>query len=172
MKQVITFLTDKKFTKIIDQVRPMFKNVPHLPKGFVNFIVKVTPWLVGLGGVMGVLSSLSLIMGGLSGRAYWGHMARYTGMSYFSTPMSLQGGVQLISSLIMLLAFSLLKNRQKKGWILLFWIMALNIVESLLGGVFFSYYIGSIISMLIGLIIGLYFMFEIEGAYEKKKTKK
>lgn len=149
-------LTNAESMKFIDQVGEPFKNLPHLPQGIVDFFVMVAPWLALLGGVLGII---------------FGPLAFITGtlVSVLTlSPLLMIGiiGSTLISTIqavLMLLAFNPLKNRETKGWVLVFWSEVLSgvvIVFNALQG-----NISSIIGGVIGLAIGFYIIFEMRSSY-------
>lgn len=160
MQQVVDSLTSKSVRDFIDQLAPTFKNAPHLPKGFVAFLANIAPWLSGLGGVLGILSGLSMISSGLG----W-QMSMWSTLVGFSPAYFVVVGVlQLVAAVIALLAFKPLKDRSLTGWVLMFWGVAISILQSL-AGVVFGYGVGSLIGMVIGLLISLYFLFEMRQEY-------
>jgi hypothetical protein len=160
MQQVIDSLTSKSVRDMIDTIAPTFKSAPHLPKGFVEFLANIAPWLTGLGGVLGVLSGLSLISSGMGWQASVLSQFAVVSPAYFLVI----GILQLVAAVIMLLAFKPLKDRKVEGWILMFWNMAISVVQSIVA-VVFGLGIGSVIGAAIGLAIGLYVMFEMRGEY-------
>jgi hypothetical protein len=160
MQQVIDSLTSKSVRDAIDQIAPTFKSAPHLPAGFVSFLANIAPWLAALGGVLGVLSGLSLISEGMGWQASL--LMQFAGISpaYFLVI----GLLQIVAAAIMLLAFKPLKDRKIEGWILMFWNMAISVLQSIVG-VAFGLGVASLIGAAIGLAIGLYIMFEMKQEY-------
>lgn len=163
ISQVVSFLTAPKNVKFIDQVRPTFKNLPHLPQGVIEFLVKIAPWLAGLGGIVGVFSGLGMMSNSLGfGMSWLSQLAGISPVYYL-----LSGLLQLVGGGILLLAFNPLKNRTHAGWLLMYWSVIVSTVQSLLPIVFISgAFVSSLIGVAIGLAISLYFLFELEAAYK------
>jgi hypothetical protein len=161
MNTIVAVLTGKSVTRIIDKLASAFKGLPHLPKGMVNFLVSVAPWLAGLGGVLGTISGLKLLGNWLGWGAKWWLQLAGLSPTYFL----LIGLLQLLGGIVLLLAFNPLKERQLTGWTLLFVNMAIGLTQSLVALVYTYMAGGSLLGTLLGLVIGLYFLFEVKGAY-------
>lgn len=160
-------LTGPQAMKFISQVEQPFKGLPHLPKGLIDFLVGVAPWLVGLGGVLSLLGALSSFgaASGLQSANVW--MRYVAGISpvYFL----LTGVVEIVSGVLMLMAFKPLKNKELKGWIYMFWLQVISLAQMVIGIAFAS---SSLVSLVIGLAIGLYILFELKPAYSGAKEVK
>jgi len=159
------YLTDPKVMKLIDQVGSYFKDLPHLPKNIVDFLVKVSPWLAGIGGVMSILSSLSMISVLLN----FSPFLRFSQINFGVGPsymvMTLLFLVsQLAMGFLLLKAFKPLKERQEIGWIYLYWVMLIGLATSLISLIFS---VQSLIGTVIWLVVDLYLMFEVRSAYKK-----
>src|SRR5258708_13686995 len=112
-------LTDKDAMTFIGKVEEPFKSLPHLPKGIVEFLVKIAPWFALLGAI------LSLFMGPL-----WGLV---TVLSLFTlNPMAallilIAGLLTLVNAVLLFMAFTPLKNHEMKGWVYIFWSEVISI---------------------------------------------
>lgn len=157
---MLASLTDKKARDLSDQVGNVFKDVPHLPKSWVEFLAKIAPWLVGLGGLTSLLGGFSSVLGG---GAFNQMMYRYAGIgrNYFLV----SGVFSILVGVLLLLAFSPLKDRKMDGWMYLFWVQALGIVQTV---VLLAYFGGGWLGSILGIIIGLYILFEMKSAYKGK----
>ena len=166
--QIVKTLTSKQYTGIVDQLRPIFKDVPHLPAGVTNFLSMILPWLVGLGGIVSVISGIDLILNSFGfGINWWAQMIGFS-PSYFLV----SGILQLVAGAVALIAFNPLKNKLKTGWFLLFWGMVISLVQSVAGIILMPNQVGTdVVGMVIGLAIGLYLFFEIESEYKKSSSK-
>lgn len=156
-------LTDAKAMGFIDQVGDVFKSLPHLPASIVEILVKLAPWLALLGGVLGLLAGpLIGVLGSL------GSIMSLSPYLMFVTIVSTV--VLVANSVLLLMAFSPLRQGAMRGWVFLFWaqmLSAVDIILSLLQG-----QTGSLVGGVIGLAIGLYILFEIRGSYKGvAKTK-
>lgn len=174
-----------KIEKVIEQYYSKIHF--HLPKGFVDFIVQVIPYLAVIGAIVwSILTLLSLW--GLFSLSLW---ALFTLLS-----------IAFWVAFVYLLgtAFSPLKNKDKEGWDNLFAISLLapvyNLVSVLLNYflllsvyknanktleiVWFSpvgpslgwMLVSFVIFSAIGFAIGQYFLFEIRGQYSVKNSQK
>ncbi|MFC1653509.1 hypothetical protein ACFL1M_01530 [Patescibacteria group bacterium] len=155
-------LTGKKAMVLVKKIEGPFKGLPHLPKGLVDFLVSVAPWFVGLAGLMGVWGGLSSLF--WSGRRglMWEYVERFSGIS--NTYFVLTAVISILSGVLMLMAFSHLKNMKLEGWMLLFWANVLAILQSVLG-IVFAY--GGIVGTLLSALFGFYFLFEVKPKYKK-----
>ncbi len=147
MASYLDKLTDAEAMKFIDQVAEPFKNAPHLPKNITEILVKISPYLI----VLGLIGEVLAILGMLA-------------LVALSPIFSIVGlVVSAVSAFLMFSAFTPLKNREMKGWVLLFWIQLFSVagtVVSALGGHF-----ESIVGAVVGLAIGLYILFEMRSFY-------
>ncbi|MFH2118419.1 MAG: hypothetical protein ABII10_01640 [Candidatus Paceibacterota bacterium] len=169
MSTLISSLTGKPVTETIDKLEPAFKGLPHLPKGLTDFLVSISPWAAGIGGIFGILAGLQLLSSWLGWGMNW--YFRLAGLSpvYFL----LVGALQILGGAVLLLAFNPLKARQMTGWILLFVSLAINLAQNLVGLIFSYTAGGSLIGSLLGLLISLYVLFELKNSYKPaKKTSK
>ena len=160
MEAIIKQLTSKEAMNLIKQVESAFKSLPHLPAGIVEFLVKIAPWLAGIGGVFGVLGGLSALSAGL-GLGMYTQFMRYAG--YSSVYFLVSGIAELIMAGLLLMAFKYLKAKQLTGWVLIFWSSVVSLVMSLLGIVLVG---GFAIGSIIGALIGFYILFEMKPSYK------
>jgi hypothetical protein len=159
-------LTDKKAVAFISKIEDPFKSLPHLPKSLIDFFVKITPWGVGLGAFFSIYGAIGNLGFGLGMNRMSKIINFYSGVNplYFF----LSATLQLMIALIAIKAFSLLRAKKLEGWIYLFWSNSMAILLSILGFVFIG---GSGMGLLIGALIGYYFLFEIKPAYKAKAKK-
>jgi hypothetical protein len=166
LDMVMEKMSNPKAMELVNQLEKTFKKAPHLPKGLVDFLGSISPWLALLGGVLGILASLSMLSAaaGLSrfmGSAYMmGYYSSFN-LAYFAVA----GISELIVSVLLLLAFKPLQAKSQTGWLLMFWIQVINIVsmviEVVLGG-------SSIIGLVLGAAIGMYVLFEMKPYFTGK----
>jgi hypothetical protein len=149
-------LTDSEAMGFIGKVEEPFKNLPHLPKGLVEFFVKVAPWLALLSAVLSLLfGPIVAILGSL------GSLLTLSPMLFIGTVGT--AVVMLLNAVLLLMAFKPLQNREMKGWVFLFWSQLLSVVMAVLTLIEGS---GStIVSTLISTAIGLYVLFEMKPFY-------
>jgi hypothetical protein len=156
-----------------------YKKAPPLPKGGKDFLVDALPWLSLLGGIVSLWAAWGL----------W-HWARtVNALADYANNLSAAFGVDApvatnrltvsvwlalivmaVTALLYLAAFSLLKDRKKKGWDLLFYAALLNVVYGLV--MLFTDYGGlsTFIGYVIGTAIGLYFLFQVRSGYTGAKV--
>lgn len=163
MEAVISQLTSKEAMKLITQLENVFKTLPHLPQGIVEFLVKIAPWFALLGGVFGILGALSALSAGLgmTGYSAWMQLAGFSSIYFL-----VNGAFQLVAAALLLLSFKYLKERALTGWVLVFWEMVVSagmmIALLVLSG-------GFGLSGFVGILIGFYILFELKSSYTSKE---
>ncbi len=154
-------LTGPQAMNLISQIEKPFKGLPHLPKGLIDFLVGIAPWLVGIGGILSILAALSSfgVATGMQSANVW--MRYVAGISpiYFV----LTGVFELVMGGLMLMAFNPLKNKMMKGWVYMLWLQLLSIAQMVVGVFFAS---SGLVSLVISVAIGLYVLFEVKPAYK------
>jgi len=132
------------------------KKLPQLPDSVGEFLVKYGPYLMILGVVMGVIGLLTTF--GLIAsanpliRAGYGYGYRY------GANFSIYGIVQLISMVLMAMAIPGLLKRAKSAWNLMFYASLVTAISYLI-----NMNLGSLI---IGMVINWYFLFQIRKFYK------
>jgi len=148
----------------IAKLDSFFIKLPHLPKKISAFINKVVPWLVLLGAIISLITTvISSLLAILSLIAFdLGLIIDMTGSLL----------IILLNTLLLTKAFKPLRNGNAVGWIYLFWANILSMLNSI-----YNIFIGDIngtgqISLTIILtILGFYLLFEIGQFYEFKKKQ-
>lgn len=146
-------MAEKKGTNIVAMMEDWFSKLPSLPKNWQEVIVKITPWLALIFGVLGVLVSLVgvglltvlapfVLLGGGLGRASGGVIGAV---------------LALVSSALLLAAFPGTKKRQMGGWKLLFYSEVVSLVSAL---------VAVSPSGVLGSAIGFYILFQIKNYYK------
>lgn len=163
-QNIVDKLTSTEARKYVDQLEPTFRKAPRLPKGLVEFLVTIAPWLAGLAGVFGAFSGLGMVLNGLGIGVNW--WMRFAGFS--SAYFLVMGVFQLLSAGLLLLAFTPLRERKQTGWLLLFWNMVVSVAQSAVGLVFgyAALSVGGLLWMALWLVIGLYILFELRSQYK------
>ncbi len=140
---------NKSISGVVASMEEFFKKAPALPVGVKDFIVKVAPYLVVLGGIFGILGGLSNLF-----------MPQSTFVPVVlgnSWAFKLSALLNIVASVLMVVAFPKLKARKAEGWLLLFWIEMINLLSILV--------FGGIISAVIGGLIGFYLLFQVKSYY-------
>ncbi len=140
---------NKSVSGIVASMEDFFKKAPALPVGVKDFIVRVAPYLVVLGGIFGILGGLSNLFMPQSTFA--------TAVINNSLAFKLSALLNIVASVLMVVAFPKLKARKVEGWQLLFWIEVINLISIIV--------FGGIISAIIGGLIGFYILFQVKSYY-------
>ncbi len=134
---------------LIVMLEDVFKKAPALPANAKETLVKITPWIALIFGVLGILAGLGEV--GVSPIAVFGGVR--------SSAMILVSGIlTIVSSVMMLMAYPKTKAHAMSGWTLLFWSTIVSLVASLI--------LGSIISAIVWGAIELYLLFQIKSYYK------
>jgi len=159
-----------------------YKDLPHLPKGFTDWLAENIWWLVVIGVVLSILSLLVLIpvalivFGITSGVAstygYPGAMSvTGAGLAWLSVTLSIAALV--VTTILEAMAISPLKAKAKKGWTLLFAVAVFNLAFNIVSALVEINIFGIITAILWAAVWG-YFLFEIRsyfGAKHKAEAK-
>jgi len=132
------------------------KKLPQLPDSVGEFLVKYGPYLMIVGLVMGVIGTLTTF--GLLATFNPMIRAGYTYGYRYGTHFSIYGIVQLISMVLMAIAIPGLLKRTKSAWNLMFYASLITAVSYLV-----TMNLGSLI---IGMAINWYFLFQIRKFYK------
>lgn len=130
-----------------------FSKLPPLSASAKETIVKITPWIALIFGILGILASLAGF-GILT--AFSPFMMLGGGMSYAGASI-IQAILGLIGSVLLLLAFPNTKARKIKGWNMLFYSETVNVLSAIIAvnltGIVFS-------------LLAFYLLFQIKGYYK------
>ncbi|HEX7017969.1 MAG TPA: hypothetical protein VF209_03625 [Patescibacteria group bacterium] len=161
MQHYFDRLTDAQAQAFAAKIEEPFKKLPHLPEGITNFFATIAPWLVGLGGLLNIVSGLSSILNsGNMGMFGWVAPLVQVSPAYFV----ITGVLQIIVGVISLAAFNPLRERALRGWMLVFWTTMLGVVQSVVA---IAFNFGNIVGVIIGTLIGFYILFEMKREYKK-----
>jgi len=145
----------------------------QLPKAAREWIVKVSPWLALIGGVLGLWASWSFWQAGhyVNKLVEWANtLSTAYGGSATSTHLGLMWYIALVvlllQSVLMLLAFPGLRDRKKSGWNLIFLSSRVSLVLGLVQLFVSGYGFGSLVGSLIGAAISFYILFQIRSYYK------
>lgn len=163
--------------KLETKLAELYKAAPVLPKKAKNIIVEYLPYFVLLGGVLQLWAGYQI----------WRYMDRFSqatdildsfsryytntgiGLSGFDKSILYLGIVALlVEAVLLLMAFSPLQKKLRKGWELLFLVSVLQVLYAVVAIFMRGYGIGDFIANLIGAAIGFYFLFQIREFYGAK----
>ena len=139
---------------IIKKLEQFFAKAPHMSENTKRILVKITPWIAlifGILGVLGGIAGLGALATGAPMAAMVGGMHNY-GAGFIATLF------WLVYSVLLLVAYPGLKAKKEKGWRLLFWSEAVSVISSVVEL--------QLVSAVIGGIIGFYLLFEIRSYYK------
>ncbi len=133
----------------------LVKKAPALPKNVKEILVKFSPWIALLMVVISLPAILALL--GLGAALY--------SVPYGAYGMMQAGGGFSIAILFLIATMALqalavpgLMKRKMAGWNFLYYGVWVNAIYSILNG--------QIIGMIIGTLIGLYFLFQVKSYYK------
>ena len=138
----------KTANDLIKMLENFFKQLPKLPNNVTDILVQLAPWLSLIFGVFGIITGLGAL--GLSPLALLGGIDA-------SFMVLATGIVSIVARVIMLLAYPKLVKRQYKGWELLFWSEIISAISAII-----MLYVGAVL----GILIGLYLLFQIKSYYK------
>lgn len=147
-------MSTTKTTDIIDTMGQWFAKFPVLPTNIREVLVKITPWLSLIFGILGILVGIS----GLGVLTFLSPLAMLGGVSSYGTGI-IATIIYLIGSVALLAAYPGTKAKKYAGWQFLFWSEAINLVGGLIG-------MHGIVSALIGALVGFYLLFQIKSYYK------
>lgn len=138
---------------IISTVEGWYAKLPSLPKDARELLVKITPWVALIFGVLGTIAGVA----GLGILTALGPFMAVAGAFNAAGSGLLSAVILLASSVLLLAAFPGLRKGKVGGWNLLFWSEAVSVVGGAvavsLSGILFS-------------LIGLYLVFQIKSYYK------
>jgi len=136
-------------TDIIAMLEDWFKKAPELPANAKATLVKVTPWIALIFGILGIVGGLGVI--GVSPVVVFGGIRN-------SMMVMVSGILTIVASSMLLMAYPKTKALHIQGWKLLFWSSVVSLVSSLL--------VGAIVSAIIWGLIEFYLLFQIKSHYK------
>jgi hypothetical protein len=148
-------MADSSFNEnqIVKSLEDFYHKFPQLPANIREVLVKVTPWISLIFGVLSIISGLIAVLGGTP-------MAALGGVANGAFVLVL-GLLMVLYGALMVLAFPKLQKHQYAGWRLLFWVEVISIVASLI-----TTNVGSILSAITWALIGFYLLFQIKSYYK------
>lgn len=170
--------------KLISQlertVRGWLKNVPHLPASARQWIGENAWWIAAVGAVVSGLGALGLLLGVFETLSALNNpYVAYYASSTFVTWVVIKSIVSLVfiavTSVLLAVAISPLKEKQKKGWVLLFAAWLVSALSVVVSAVLTLNPFGLITNLIFGALwvaLGGYFIFEIHGQFAHTERSK
>lgn len=159
MNAYLDRLTDADAVKFADKIGDVFKTLPKLSDGLLEFLVKVAPYLALVGAI------LSVAFGPLVGvfGTFWTVLS-LNPLFLVSTLITI--ALMLVQAVLLFMAFNPLQNREQKGWMLLFWSVMVNVVQTIFDlGTNFAIRSGSLILTVIFVGLSFYILFQLRPKY-------
>lgn len=134
----------------------LVKKAPTLPKNVKEILVKFAPWISLIMVIIGLPAVLALF--GLGAMLYSIPYATY-GMYRATGGFSIAMFFLIATLALEALAIPGLFKRKMMGWNFLYWGVWVNAIYSLLNF--------QIVSLIVGSVISLYFLFQVKSLYKK-----
>lgn len=166
-----------KFEK---KVLSWFKSAPNLPDGARKWLGDNIWWITLIGLILTVVSLLSLLAGlnervALLNSVVASYYTSSTVMSWAIVTAIVSSVFLILQGILLAMAIQPLKQKQKKGWVLLFgsWLVAglAVVVSAVLTLSVFSFIINILFGAVWLAVIG-YFLFEIHGQFAHVERSK
>lgn len=165
--------------KLEKSLANLYKDLPPLPKNAKESLANAWPWIALVLGVLQLAAAWSLWR--LYDRVqplvdYANQFSQYyrgttIGYSAFDKLMIYVAIASLlVEGVLLVMAFSPLKRKLKRGWDLLFLSVLLNVVYAVITIFIDGRGAGSFIFNLLGTAVGLYFLFQIRDQFGGNAT--
>lgn len=162
--------------KIEDTMKDWFKGLPPLPEGGREGLAKVFPWIALVFGILQLLAAWGLwsltrtvdVLNTYVNTYYQAATGTTAHIGLSSTDkMVIYVGllVLLVDAVILLLAFSPLSKRLRRGWDLLFLSALINLVYAVVSIFINGRGFMSFIFSLLASALGFYLLFQVKGKY-------
>ena len=166
MSELVKTANDTKSGGLEKWLDDMYKKFPlQLPEGARKWIADNAWWLTLIGGVLTLWGVLSFWQVG----HYVSDVARVYGVDT-STNLGVTWyvalGTMLVQAILYLMAVPKLKNHQKSGWNLVFYASLVSVIMGLVY-LFTPGYAGSIVGVVLGALIGWFFLFQVRSKFVK-----
>lgn len=172
MQKIISVFSHPMLQKLDNELLKIFANAPHLPKKIIDILVKVAPYLVLISGLFLVSYGLRSIFGFKSLNNVLGFLINVPSIYFY-----IIGLLQIAAGIISIAAYQALKNKLMIGWLALLGLTILELLMNIISVIFLG---NGIFGLLLGLLISLYFLYELRECYlpsqviakKSKKSKK
>ncbi|MGV9001652.1 MAG: hypothetical protein ACOH18_01710 [Candidatus Saccharimonadaceae bacterium] len=157
-----------------------YKSIPHLPVSVQKWLSDNVWWMAAIAAVLsgiGALGFLSAVFGDLA--SLTSSVVSYYASTTFVTWVVIKTIIALVflglECLLFAFAVTPLKEKQKKGWVLLFTALLLSAISVFVNAILtlnaFSF-VTDIIFGALSLAVGAYFLFEIHGQFAHVERSK
>lgn len=165
----------KQVEKVENLLAGWLKPLPHLPVSFTKWVAANIWWIVFVGVILSVISTLFMIgalftiisLLGASTSFYGYYIApAYTIWSVLASVVSI---IFMVATVVLsAMAISPLKISRKKGWTLLFLVLLIQAVSAVVGAILSFSIVGFITGVIfgaIGVAISAYCLYEIRSYF-------
>lgn len=160
-------------TKLERKVLQWAKGIPHLPIGVRKWLGYNVWWFSVVGAIVTGLASLGLLVGLFGNIAtlnspFSAYYASTTFVMWLVINTAISFVFMAISCLLFAFSVTPLKERQKKGWVLLFAVWLVSILAVAVGAVLTFNPLTFIVNVIFGVLwlaVTGYFIFEIHGQF-------
>lgn len=180
MREIRGDFAMEALSKLERTILGWFKDLPHLPSNVRKWLGDNVWWFAIVGVVLmaiTVLVLLSSLFASLSafGSPVISYYASPTFLGWIIVTTSVSLAFVALECLLLALAVTPLKEKQKKGWVLLFASWLVGIIYTVVSAILtlnVLTVIGTIIFNAIWIAIGAYFLFEIHGQFAHTERSK
>lgn len=167
-------------TKLEHTVAGWLKEVPHLPNAIPQWLGNNLWWIALVGAIVSGLGAFGLVIGLFSSLSVLASpFVAYYASSTFVVVGIIRTIISLIfvvlTSVLLAMAVTPLKEKQKKGWVLLFVAWLVNAASVVIGAIVtlnpFSF-LTSIIFGALWILVELYFIYEVRGQFAHVEKSK
>lgn len=144
VKKLFSFVNSSKFTSVEEKILKIFAGAPKLPGNVVDFIVFFGPYLVLIGGILGILSVFTLLAIPVMPLVSMQFI-------YLNVVSAVITGIAAVAS------FDELQKKSLFGWRLIFWTGNLSIILSIIAS--------GILGAIIAAVISWYILSQIRAKY-------
>ncbi len=159
--------------KLERMVQGWLKGLPHLPVGVRQWLGSNIWWIAAIGAVLSGLAAFTLMI------SLFTNLSALTTpfVSYYASPTFVTWVIiktiitlvfTVLECVLLAMAITPLKEKQKKGWVLMFAVLLLGVLSAVVSAFLtlsvFSFII-SIIFSAIWLAVSAYLLFEIHGEF-------
>lgn len=157
MQKIISFFSHPVIKKLDKELEKIFENAPHLPAKAIDIIVKIISYLILISGLFMISSGVHSIFGA---KDFYNTFKFWKDIP--SVYFYIIGLMQILTGIASVAAYQPLKDKKIDGWFVLLGLVILELLMSITNVIFLG---NGIFGLLLGLLIGLYFLYEIKSNY-------
>lgn len=171
-KAILNMVKNSPVSMVADSMAGVFSQLPHLPKGFQNFVTMISPWAAGLIGVLSLLSAVMLTPALFAVNSavmmYGAPNALSLGMPYYLFAIVFMVTI----GVLYLAAFPALKAKSYDGWLAIFAGNLISAIYMFVPYVLFPQAAGNLVWSIISTALGFYVWFDVRPMFKGTADKK